>query len=115
MTQHDDFLRLRHMRDHGREALDLTQSVDRAAFQRDRLLQLGVARLLEIVGEAAARTPDEIKCQYPEVPWRDIGDVRNRLIHAYDTVDLGIVWSILEDDLPDLLRQLDAILSDDAE
>ncbi len=102
------------MRDHGREALDLIRSVDRDAFHRDRLLQLGLARLLEILGEAAARTPDSVKRQHPTVPWRDISDLRNRLIHAYDTIDLEIVWSVLNDDLPGLVAQLDSILASDA-
>ena len=98
------------MRDHGREALDLIRSVDQATFDGDRLLQLGVVRLLEIVGEAAARTPDSVKRRHPAIPWRDISDLRNRLIHGYDTIDLNIVWSILRQDMPVLIAQLDAIL-----
>ena len=98
------------MRDHGREALDLIRSVDQVAFRRDRLLQLGVVRLLEIVGEAAARTPDSVKSEHPEIPWRDISDLRNRLVHGYATIDLDIVWSILHHDLPSLVAQLDTIL-----
>jgi uncharacterized protein with HEPN domain len=109
MTRHDD-LRLRHMRDHGREALELIRSVDQAAFRRDRLLQLGVVRLLEIMGEAAAHTPGSVKSEHPEIPRRDISDLRNRLVHGYATVDLNIVWSILQHDLPALVAQFDVIL-----
>src|SRR4051794_10694881 len=110
MTQHDDNLRLRHMRDHGREALDFVHSVDQNTFGRDRLLQLGVVRLLEIVGEAAACTPDSVKQRHPSIPWRDISDLRNRLIHGYDTIDLNIVWSVLTVDLPDLIARLNGII-----
>jgi uncharacterized protein with HEPN domain len=112
MTQHDDSLRLRHMRDHGREALDLIQGIDRAAFDENRVLQLAIVRLLEIVGEAAARTPDTIKSENSQIPWRRISGLRNRLIHGYDTIDLGIVWSVLTGDLPVLLTQLDTIIGD---
>lgn len=110
MTQHDDNPRLHHMRDHGREALELIRSVDQAAFRRNRLLQLGVVRLLEIVGEAAAHTPASVKSEHPAIPWRDISDLRNRLVHGYATIDLTIVWSILQHDLPVLVAQLDMIL-----
>jgi uncharacterized protein with HEPN domain len=110
MTQHDEYLRLHHMRDHGREALELAREIDRTTFRRDRLRQLAIARLLEIVGEAAAQTTDEVRRRRPEIPWRDVSDLRNRLIHGYDTVDLDIVWSILSVDLPALVAQLDAIL-----
>jgi uncharacterized protein with HEPN domain len=113
MTQHDENLRIRHMRDHGREALDLVRLVDRDTFNRDRLLQLGLARLLEIVGEAAARTPDSVKRQHPTLPRREISDLRNRLIHGYDTIDLEIVWSVLNDDLPALVAQIESILESD--
>ena len=103
------------MLEHGREALALVRGVDRSSFQRDRILQLAVVRLLEIVGEAAPRTPETVRDQHPAVPWRRITGLRNRLVHAYDTVDLGIVWSILTGDLPDLVAQLEAILGTDPE
>ena len=99
------------MRDHGQEALDLIGTFDEASFRQNRVVQLAVVRLLEIVGEAAARTPGAVKDQYPLIPWRQISGMRNRLIHGYDAVDLDIVWSVLSNDLPGLVAQLDAILS----
>ena len=102
------------MLDHGREALGLMCSIDRVSFDGDRLLQLGVVRLLEIMGEAAARSPESVKRQHPSVPWREISDLRNRLIHGYDSIDLDIVWSILHDDLPALIVQLESILGPDS-
>src|SRR5215211_855003 len=110
MTQHDDDLRLRHMLDHGREALGLVRNIDKAAFQQDRLLQLGIVRLLEIVGEAASRTEVATRDQYPSIPWRRIIGLRNRLVHAYDMIDLGIVWSIVARDLPRLVEEFEKIL-----
>jgi uncharacterized protein with HEPN domain len=115
MTQHDPESRLRDMLDHGREALNLVRSIDEQTFGRDRVLQLAVVRLLEIVGEAATRTPEDVKAAHPTIPWRRITGLRNRLVHAYNTIDLEVVWSILQDDLPDLLRQLDAILGPGSE
>jgi uncharacterized protein with HEPN domain len=101
------------MLDHGREALNLVQGIQQSEFMRDRLLQLGVVRIHEILGEAETRTPDSVKAQFPDIPWRRITGLRNRLVHAYDTVDIEIVWHILGTDLPVLVAQLDAILSQD--
>ena len=53
-----------------------------------------MVRLLEIIGEAATRTPSSIKDQHPTIPWRRITGLRNRLVHAYDTVDIEIVWRV---------------------
>lgn len=98
------------MRDHSREALALAEGLDRSVLDHNRVLQLAIVHLLTIIGEAAARTPDPIKSEHPEIPWRDVSDLRNRLIQGYDTLDLNIVWSVLTGDLPVLLAQLDAIL-----
>ncbi len=103
------------MLDHAREALSLVANKDRTAFESDQLLQLAVVRLLEIVGEAAARTSRTIRDQYADIAWGPIVGLRNRLIHGYDTVDLTIVWAILVADLPELVESLEAILeADDA-
>jgi uncharacterized protein with HEPN domain len=106
MTRHDPHLRIRHMLDHAREALDMTRGRTREDLDEHRELELSLVRLLEIVGEAANRVPDEERARYPGVPWREIVDFRNRVIHGYDAVDLDIVWEILEKDLPTLVEAL---------
>ena len=63
-------------------------------------------RLLEIVGEAASKVPADTRSGLPEVPWREIVDMRNRVIHAYMDVDLAIVATTLRDDLPPLIVSL---------
>ena len=79
-------------------------------MDRDRLLELALVRLLEIVGEAASRVPGEDCARYPEIPWPQIVSLRNRLIHGYDAVDLDILWQITEYDLPPLIAALEIIL-----
>ncbi len=86
-------------RERSREDLDI-----------DRQFALAITRLLEIVGEAANRVPKDDQARYAEVPWAAISGLRNRLIHGYDDVDLTIVWRIVQDDLPQLIRTLDHIL-----
>jgi len=67
--------------------------------------------LIEIVGEAASRIPDEVRQAHPTVPWRLAADMRNKLIHGYDIIEHEIVYDTVKDDLPLLVRQLDTILS----
>ena len=56
---------------------------------------LALVRLLEIVGEAASRTPADERYQYPQIPWGEIVGLRNLLIHGYDSVDFDILWQIM--------------------
>jgi len=63
-------------------------------------------RLLEIVGEAASKVSADTRSGLPEVPWREIVDMRNRVTHAYMDVDLAIVATTLRDDLPPLIVSL---------
>jgi len=71
---------------------------------------LALTRLVEIIGEAAARVSTQIREQYPDIPWIEMTGLRNRLIHGYDAVDLDILWDILMEDLPPLIQRLRSIL-----
>ena len=68
-----------------------------------------VVRNFEVIGEAARQLPDKFKQQHSAVPWRDLADFRNVLIHEYFGVDLKLVWQIIELDLAELKRRLAAI------
>ena len=82
------------------------QSMDRAAFIENRMTYDAVLRNLELIGEAATHIPEDIRSQYAHIPWRKIVATRNQLIHAYLGIDDDIVWSIIQDDLPDLCADL---------
>jgi hypothetical protein len=69
---------------------------------------------VEIIGEAASKISPEIKNSHPEIPWQDMALMRNRLIHVYFDVDLGVVWETIQKDLPDLKRKLQAIQNPDS-
>jgi uncharacterized protein with HEPN domain len=74
--------------------------------------------LAEVVGEAASRVQEDFRKTHPEVPWRDVVSLRNRLIHGYDVVDFDRLWDIVQHELPPLIQTLKAIVqeskSDDA-
>ena len=110
MTQHDPEVRIRHMRDHAQEAIDMLGHTTLEQLRDDRKLQLALVQLIEIVGEAATRIPDDVRRANPAVPWQLAADMRNKLIHGYDVIEFSIVFDTVKDDLPALVQQLDAIL-----
>lgn len=99
------------MLDHAREAIAMLQGKTRADLDADRQLNLALVRLLEIIGEAAARTSDDERSLYSDIPWPEIVSLRNRLIHGYDSVDFDILWNIITRDLPPLIEKLECIIS----
>ena len=114
MPRDRDRVRLLHMLEHAREAIQLVEGRTRQDLDTDRLLSLALVRLLEIVGETAAKVSPEGRTRYPDIPWSEIVSLRNRLIHGYDSVDSDILWRIVESDLPVLVRSLvaDPVLRD---
>lgn len=111
MPSHDTDVRLRHMLDAAREAVQMARDKTRAALDTDRPLNLSLVRLLEIVGEAASRVPVGDRVTYFSIPWVQIVGLRNRLIHGYDNVDFDILWQIVTQDLPPLIAELEKLLS----
>jgi uncharacterized protein with HEPN domain len=75
-------------------------------FLENKLIQDGVVRELEIIGEAAKNLSSEFKNSRKEIPWIDITGMRNKLIHEYFGVDLEAVWEVVEDDLLLLKKEL---------
>jgi len=111
MPRRETGVSLRQMHDYGREAMDMVRDRARADLDTDRMLNLALVRLLEILGEAAGRVPQEDRARYPQIPWIQLVNLRNRLIHGYDQVDFDILWQILTPDLPPLVDELETILS----
>lgn len=85
---------------------------DRSDLDADRMLQLALVRLVEIVGEAATRVSAVGQRQHGKIPWKAAKGMRNRLIHGYDKVDLNILWDTIQMDLPALIHQLQAALGE---
>jgi len=110
MPQDKDRMRLQHMLDHATEAMQMACGRARADLDTDRPLNLSLVRLLEVVGEAAARVSEATRRFHPEIAWPEIAGLRNRLVHGYDEVDFDILWDIIQLDLPPLIATLTAIL-----
>lgn len=103
--------RLEDMLHYSQEAVEITKGKTRKDLDDERVLNLAVVRLLEIIGEAANKIPREECLKYPEIPWHAIVSMRNRLIHTYGDVDLDIVWQVVKQNLPTLIEQLKVIVS----
>ena len=86
-----------------------TAQMDLDAFLADELVVDGVARNLEIIGEAARQLPEEFRRNHAEVPWTQIAGLRNRIVHDYFGLDLEIIWEIIQHDLPELEKQVRAL------
>lgn len=82
------------------------------AFMQSPMIQDAVIRNFEVIGEAAKRVSDEFKPGHPDVPWRRVAGFRDVLIHDYMGVDLNEVWNIVERDLSNLKREIEAILQE---
>jgi len=81
-------------------------------LREDEMLQYSVVHLLEIAGEAASGITLEFRTQYPGIPWRELIDMRNRLIHAYFNISLAIVWETVTNDLPKIEETLTTLFPD---
>ena len=110
MSKHEDHVRLRHMLEHAKEAVSMTEGKSRFDLDTERQLNLALVRLMEIVGEAAARVSPDFQDAHANIPWMKITGLRNRLIHGYDEVDFDILWNIIKNDLPLLISNLETIL-----
>lgn len=91
------------------KVLVYTEGFDQLRFEASGLNYDATVRNLELLGEAASHIPPEIREGNPAIPWRQIIATRNQLIHGYLGIDNDILWSIVKDDIPTLLRQLKAI------
>lgn len=108
----DDTVYLSHIRDASDRIAYYLQGISRAEFDKTLLLQDGVIRQLEIIGEAIKRVSKDLRDVYPEIPWQDIAGMRDKLIHDYFGVDVDTVWLTAKDDIPLLKDQVVRILRD---
>lgn len=91
------------------KVLAYTDSLDQTSFVEKGLTYDATLRNLELLGEAATHIPDKFRSAHPEIPWRMIIATRNRLIHGYLGIDNDTLWSIIQDDVPELLLKLKAL------
>ncbi|OHB58940.1 MAG: hypothetical protein A2173_12170 [Planctomycetes bacterium RBG_13_44_8b] len=98
------------MLDAAMEIRQYVQSSARQDLDYDRKLVHSLVRLLEIIGEAASQTSKQLRDNAPSIPWSVLTGMRNRLIHAYFSINLDVVWSTSTEDIPPLIEELSELL-----
>jgi uncharacterized protein with HEPN domain len=99
------------MRNSIQEIDGFIENISYAEFIEDKKTVNAVIRSLEVIGEAAKRIPDEIRIKYPNIPWKRMTGMRDKLIHEYSGVDLEIVWTVIKEELPQLKPMIKEVIS----
>ncbi len=107
-----DLVKCEDMRIHAERARRFLADRSLDEFLNDQMLQDAVVRCVEVIGEAARRVSEQTRKRAPEIPWKLIIGMRNVLAHEYGTVDLEKVYSVVTDDMPELLIQIGPLISE---
>ncbi len=87
--------------------------MDFEIFQDDDKTSSAVIRKLAIIGEAVKHVPQEVRDKYPQVPWREMAGMRDKLIHFYFGVDYSLVWRAITERIPEIRREMHRILQEE--
>lgn len=109
MSRREPLLLLDDMLESAQKIASYTRGMSFEQFIENDLVVDAVIRNFEIIGEAASRMPESFKENHAHIPWARLKGFRNRLVHEYFGIDFGIVWDIIEFELPDLIQQMEAI------
>ncbi|MEW6482620.1 MAG: DUF86 domain-containing protein [bacterium] len=106
----EDTAYLKHILDAITRIEEYTAGIEYEDFMENHLIQDGVIRQIEIIGEASKRISDEIKKKHLDIPWKDMAGMRDKLIHNYLGVDMDALWDTVENDIPTLKSKLKDII-----
>ena len=96
MSAHEPSVTLRQIIELCDKAIELRASMTWAEFQGDWRKQMLAERVVEVLGEAVKRLPDDLCQRHPQTPWRKISGTRDYIAHGYDSVDYEVIWGVLD-------------------
>ncbi len=108
----DSRLFLRDILEAAQQIKSFVAGFDYLQFQSDDKTSSAVIRKLEIIGEAVKHIPDAIKEKYPNIKWKEVAGMRDRLVHGYFGVDYSLVWDTTQTDIPRLITEISQILNE---
>lgn len=94
------------------QAEKFVQGFDLETFSKDEKTKYAVIRALEIIGEAVKNVPQKFKNEHKDIPWKDMADLRNELIHEYFGVNAKVIWKALKNDVPNIKEKMLKLLKD---
>ena len=97
-------------------AIEFVEGMTFAEFEGDKKTSFAATRAIQIIGEAAKKIPDSIKAQYPEIHWKGMTGMRDKVTHEYFGVNLDVLWDTIQQDLPkvkDLMPEVLVNLAED--
>ena len=109
----DPLIYLNHMLECTRKIQQYTAGLDQEAFLNQSLVQDGVIRNLEIIGEATKQLDTDFRARHPQIKWKKVAGMRDKLIHDYIGVDLWAVWGVVENIIPSFEQQIRKIVNDE--
>lgn len=109
MSKRNINLYLDDIRDSIKKIDDFTSGLSFEKFRKADLIIDAVVRNMEIIGEAAKNIPDSVKSKNKSIPWNEISGMRNRIVHEYFNVDVEILWKAVQEDIPELKKQIHKI------
>ena len=112
MTDRTSIDHLEDILDAAEKAQAFVEGITCEAFVNDDKSVFAVIRALEVVGEATKRLPQPLRDEYPQVPWSSMAGMRDNLIHDYSDVDRQLVWRTVQEEIPEVRRQVQTILED---
>ncbi len=106
----EDQVYIEHILDCIEKIIRFSEGVTYAEFSENELLQDGIIRNIEVIGEASKKVSQNLKQVYFHIPWKEMAGMRDKLIHDYFGIDLDVIWKTIQLDIPDLYIQIKSIV-----